>query len=289
MDRKPVIFADAEGMNAGPAIRGTPAQTLSVVIGDAFGGSSPVTFSGDWLVQNTFDGFDRNVAGTDPTGGTLLRTFDPGARTIAAQFYGSPGGPTPADNGGSNNVLLASAEARFDEAGRQYETQKDVFLDGGAYYNGVDGSLPSGRTVTHTGGGLAANSTANNHTDTVTLTAGGRSYVLSRTVFDRASRVTAIAADNGAITTIALDGAGRQPLVTDALGNSLQRTFDGNGNAVFTTRTELCTISAAVTSMPGSVPSPSATVKRSRSYERSASRLSASRPMRGLSQTQITG
>ena len=247
MDRKPVMFADTEGINAGPATRGTPAQTLSAVIGDAFGGSSPVTFSGDWLLQNTLDGFDRNIARTD-AGGTAVGTFDPGGRAVAAQIYGSPGGPTLADRGGSNNVLLASAEARFDEAGRKYEIQKDAFLDGGAYYDGIAGSLPSGRTVTHTGGGLAINSNANNHTATVTLTAGGRSYVLSRTVFDRAGRKTALAEDNGAITTITLDGAGRMPLVTDALGNSVQRTFDGNGNTVFATSVEKCTISGSIAS-----------------------------------------
>ena len=55
------------------------------------------------------------------------------------------------------------------------------------YYIGVANKLPSGRTVTHTGGGLAANSTSNNHTNTVTLTAAGVSYVLTRLVFDRAA------------------------------------------------------------------------------------------------------
>jgi hypothetical protein len=80
----------------------------------------------------------------------------------------------------------------------------------------------------------------------VILAAGGTSYVLSRTVFDRAERTIATAADNGAITTISLDGAGRQPLVVDALGNSVQRTFDGNGNATLTTRVEQCTISGTI-------------------------------------------
>jgi RHS repeat-associated protein len=246
MNRNLNIFAISEGITGGPATRGTPAQTLSAIIGDAFGGSSSVTFSGDWLVQNCFDGFDRKIDSTDAAGGLVANTFDPGGRTIAVQAFGSPGGPTPPDRSGSSNVLLASGEARFDEAGRQYETQRDVFLDGGAYYVGVPGNLPSGRAVTHTGGGLAANSTANNHTAAVVLTAGGTSYVLSRTVFDRADRVTATAADNGAITTITLDGAGRQPLVVDALGNSVASTFDGNGNTTFMTRVEKCTISGSI-------------------------------------------
>jgi YD repeat-containing protein len=228
----------------GPATRGTPAQTLSAVIGDAFGGSANVTFSGDWVVENFFDGFDRNISAVDAAGGMVLSFFDPGGRAIAGVTYGSPGGPTPTDRTGSSNVLLASSESRFDEAGRQYEAQRDVFLDA-AYYTAGPAGLPSGRTVTHTGGGLATNSTANNHTATVVLTAGGTSYVLERTVFDRADRVTGTAADNGAITTVTLDGAGRKIETEDALGNILRNTFDGNGNVIFTTRIEMCTISSS--------------------------------------------
>jgi len=230
----------------GAAQRGSAAQSLSAVIGDAFQSSTSQTFTGDWVTQNVFDGFDRLIDSTDAVGGVTQNAFDPGGRVIATQTLGSPGGPTPADHSGDANVLLASAEARFDEAGRQYETQRDVFLDGGAYYLGIPGNLPSGRTVTHTGGGLAANSTANNHTGKVTLTAGGTSYVLSRTVFDRADRTIATGADNGAVTTLTLDGAGRVIAAQDALGNIVQNQFDGNSNVIFTTRIETCTISDTI-------------------------------------------
>jgi hypothetical protein len=197
MDCKPNIFARGDGLTGSPATRGTPAQTLTAVIGDAFGGSASVTFSGDWLIENYYDGFDRNISSIDAAGGMALSFFDPGNRAISTLTYGSPGGPTPTDRNGNANVLLASGAARFDEAGRQYETQKDVFLDA-AYYTGGPAGLPSGRTVTHTGGGLAANSPANNHTATVSLTAGGTSYVLSRKVFDR--RRTALNAAEAAMS-----------------------------------------------------------------------------------------
>jgi YD repeat-containing protein len=210
MKRKSSIFAHNDGHAGGPATRGTPPQTLSAIIGDAFG-SVAVTFSGDWVLQNTYDGFDRLITGEDAAGGTVQKAFDPGGRTIAAQVFGTVGGPAPTDRGGSGNVLLASSEARFEEAGRQYEAHRDVFLPGGG----------DGR-------------------------AGGTSYVLARTVFDRADRTIAQADDNGAVTTVSLDGAGRQPLVVDALGNSLQRTFDGNGNVTFMTRIEKCTISGSI-------------------------------------------
>lgn len=249
LKREPLeLISDSQGhmdenqSKLGPAIRGTAAQTLSCVIGDAFNGGNNVTFTGDWLIQNSYDGFDRAVTVTDPVGGTTLNTFDPGGRQIATQFYGTPGGTTPTDRGGSRNILLSRGSTRFDEADRAYEIQRDVFIDSGNYYHGVPGKLPSGRSVTHTGGGLAVNSTGNSHTGTVVLTSGGVSYVLSRNVFDRASRTTATATDNGAITTVAYDGANRQPTITDPLGNVTANTFDPNGNTVMTVRSEKCTI-----------------------------------------------
>ena len=161
------------------------------------------------------------------------------------EVYGTAGGPTPADRCGADNVLLARAEARFDEPGRNYERQRDVFLPCG-YYAHVTPGLPSGRTVTHTGGGLAINSPANNHTDTVVLTAGGKSYVLERTVFDRTDRTTAVASDNAAVATVTLDGAGRATGAADALGNRVVNQFDANGNTVYSTVIELCTISDTI-------------------------------------------
>jgi len=119
MNRKPHIFLGERRKTGYSATRGTPAE-FSAIIGDAFGGSSSVIFLGDWLVQNTFDGFDRKIGSTDAAGGLVLNTFDPGGRTIASETLGSPRGPTPTDRSGSANALLASSEARFDEAGRRY-------------------------------------------------------------------------------------------------------------------------------------------------------------------------
>ena len=91
--------------------------------------------------------------------------------------------------------------------------------------------LPSGRAVTHTGGGLAANSTANNHTGTVTLTAGGVSYVLTRTVFDRAEPD-----DRNRRRTTARSRATPMTAPTDRWRSPIRwatsrtNTFDANGN-----------------------------------------------------------
>ena len=217
---------------SGGAASGT-LQTIYIV--DAFGSGSMLTLTGSWALQNAYDGFDRIVTATDAVGGVVDLTYDPTSTLIQKQTQGTIGGASPTDNSGSSNTELANATMRFDEALRLYEQQEDVLLPSGI-------SLPSGRTVTHTGGGLATNSTANDHTGTATLTSGDTSYVLTRTIYDRSGRVVAVLNDNTAETDYAYDGAGRQILVTDPLGNTVATQFDGNGNAVQVTQTEVCTI-----------------------------------------------
>ncbi len=123
------------------------------------------------------------------------------------------GGATPTDNSGSGNETLTSRETYFDEAGRPYEQQQDVFMATGT-------SVPSTRAITHTGGGLAHNSTGNGHTATVTISSSpgpsNASYVLSRTVYDSAGRTVATMQDlqpstsSTAQTAYAFDGANRR-------------------------------------------------------------------------------
>ena len=149
-------------------------------------------------------------------------------------------GATPTDRTGSANQLLSTQIARFDEGGRKYEDQADVLIA-----NTV--TLPSGRTVTHTGGSLASNSTANDHNQTVTLTAGGTSYVLTRTVYDRADRNVQSIADNTAVSSTAYDGAGRPVQSTDPLGNTVSTQYDGNSNPIVSVSMEISTITAPAT------------------------------------------
>jgi len=92
----------------GPAQRGTAAQSLSVIIDDAFNGSVAKTYTGDWVVQNTYDGFDRLIKSVDAVGGVTQNTYDPLGNLIATQRSGTAGGPTPTDRTGSYNVLLSS-------------------------------------------------------------------------------------------------------------------------------------------------------------------------------------
>ncbi len=208
------------------------ATSLKAYIRNAFGSGLVLTATGDWVLQNAYDGFDRVVIATDAVGGVANSTYDPTSTLIQKQTQGTVGGATPVNRRGSGNVLLASTEMRYDEALRLYEQQQDVFMAGGS----------GGYAITHTGGGLLANSTDNTHTGTVTLTSGGSSYVLTRTIYDRSGRVVATLADNTAQTSFAYDGAGRQTLSTDPLGNTVATQFDGNSNPVRVTQTEVCTI-----------------------------------------------
>jgi len=230
----------------GPAQRGTSNNSLSVTIANAFNSGNSLTQTGDWLLANTLDGFDRAIAATDAVGGGTNNTFDPTGQNIQRQMLGSPNGPTPTDRTGSGNVPLELAQTRYDEGGRPYESQRSVFLNTGLSGGVPTNNIPSGRAVTHTGGGLAANSTTNSNTATVTLTTGGQSYTLTRTVFDRAGRATNRGDDNGAISTVAYDGANRRISETDAAGNVTQYTFDANGNPTGVTRVEQCTISSSI-------------------------------------------
>jgi RHS repeat-associated protein len=234
----------------GPVDRGGVGTHQSVTINDAFHGSSNVMYVGDWQVQNTYDGLDRQILSTDAVGNQSLSTFDPGGRAIASSRLGPAGGATPTSRNGTNNVPLAGGSARYDEAGRGYEQQQDAFLNTGISGGSPTHILPSTRAATHTGGGLAANGTANNHTGTVTLTASSSnaSYLLNRRVFDRAGRLNVSATDNGAKTRYTFDGVDRQLSMTDALGNFSTNTYDANGNVTGITRTEVCTIGSAIAS-----------------------------------------
>ena len=225
----------------GPADRGTVNNSLTATIADAFSDGASLVHTGDWSLMNTIlDGFNRVTQAMDAVGGYTAFTYDPGSRPIESDRYGTVGGTTPTDRTGAGNQLLSTQITRFDEAGRRYESQNNVLI-------AATVTLPSGRTVTHTGGGLAGNSTANDHNQTVTLTTGGQSYVLTRTVYDRADRSVQTIGDNTAVSTTAYDGANRLILTTDALGNTTAIQYDGNSNPTLITRTEYATITAPAT------------------------------------------
>jgi YD repeat-containing protein len=109
----------------GPADRtGNPGTVLTATIADAFRSEIPLAHTGDWVLQNTLDGFNRVTQATDAIGNVTLNTYDPGSRVVQVVLNGPIGGASPTDRTGSGNVTLASAESRFDEGGRAYESHR---------------------------------------------------------------------------------------------------------------------------------------------------------------------
>ena len=178
-----------------------------MTIEDAFRSGAALTQTGDLLVDNTIDGFDRVKKATDPLGNyvdtgdgfTGANPFlDPDGRVIRSANFGTIG------DGGSTVVELARKFMRFDEGGRGYETQRDVFVASGV-------TLPSGRTITHDDTScLQANSTTPRTTGPIQIyPMRRRSYVLTRNIFDPGGRTVSILADNASSTDLTYDGAGR--------------------------------------------------------------------------------
>ncbi len=226
----------------GPAARGGSGNHQTVIINDAFDSGTNLTHTGDFASENILDGFDRVIKTIDAVGNVELIDHDPSGRVVKRTQQGPVGGPTPTNRNGTNNVDLTVAVMRFDEAGREYEYQENVFVADGT-------TLSSSRNVDHTAGGLETNSTANGHTATVQLVTGGSgtansTYVLTRTVYDRTGRVATLIADNTGETTSEYDGANRLITQTDAVGNIVEHQYDANGNVTLTTRIEKCTITA---------------------------------------------
>jgi hypothetical protein len=136
-----------------PVNRGGAGTSLSVTISRAFGdGAASETYTGDWTVFNTYDGMDRLSDSRDAVGGHVLPLFDPAGRVIDVTTTGQVGGPSPTTVSPSGNQTLSHTLARFDEAGREYESQKMIFVA-----SGVTGA---GNNVVHNFGSLQANSTS---------------------------------------------------------------------------------------------------------------------------------
>ena len=129
---------------------------------------------------------------------------------------------------------------RFDEAGRQYESQRNVFL--------ADGTTlafrPHGDAHRRRAGGQLDGQQPHRHGRR--SPAAGSSYVLTRTIFDAGGRTVATLADNTAPNDDRLmTGPTAESRSPTPWATSSPITFDAAGNLIFSTRTEICTITAA--------------------------------------------
>jgi RHS repeat-associated protein len=209
----------------------------SVTIEDAFRSATTLNYTGVFALENTLDGFDRVIQATDPLGNYIdtgvgytgdNAFLDPDGRVIQSDNY-APGTPP---------VKLASAQFRFDEGGRQYEAQRNVFV-------AANVTLTPDQTIWHDDTGcLATNSTTTRSDGAIEIyPTRGQSYVLTRNIFDPGGRVVTALADNSSATNFQYDGADRRTLITDALGNTVANTFDAAGNLIVVVRTEKYSVS----------------------------------------------
>ncbi|HEX8912541.1 MAG TPA: hypothetical protein VF796_09290, partial [Humisphaera sp.] len=223
---------------SGTALTVTVRGAFELPSGSAVPAGTSTNYTGDWEQQVKYDGFDRAILVEDAVGGTLRQAYDPVGNLVEILQRGAAGGATPTTRppmppDPALSVDLARAVHRFDEASRRYEEQADVFLN-----TTMGHAVPSGRTVVHKPGGLLPNTPGGHDLPAVTLTSGGRTSVLTRSVYDRLGRVVGSIADNAAAGTLQYDGAGRVITETDPLSNRVAHLYDAAGNETRTTRYE---------------------------------------------------
>lgn len=195
-------------------------------VGHAFGGVRPLKLDLRDTYRHVYDGFDRRIVTEDPIGNLERYEYDPGSRLISVAAHEGSGKQRPP-------VRLAQFHARFDEGGRLYEEQQDVFL-------GTNVKPPVGAAIEQRSGGLVPIHLSNSavYQDPADLSAGQQGYVLTRTVFDRAGRPFQVHDDNQAVTILQYDGVGRAIRISDPMGNKADSTHDANGNVVRVLSTE---------------------------------------------------
>lgn len=154
-----------------------------------------------------YDGFDRLIRIVDAVGNRTERTYDPASNLTSESRFGPVGGPSPRDNRGTNNLLLARTLFKYDELSRQFQTDRALFDTNGS-------SVQDGP--------LAAN----------------EGLVTTRMEYDRNSRGTRMLDDNIHQTLFEYDGADRLLRRTDELSNRVEYVYDGNNNIIRRTEIE---------------------------------------------------
>jgi len=153
-----------------------------------------------YISYSVFDFDNRPIAQSDPNGNGTTTAYDTAGNALTTQA-----GAVSQLTGAITQVLVRTYR-RYDEAGRQYQTVKDIDLatDESALVDPAASASPS--------------------------------YV---TLFDPGSRIDVSRDANGNATSFTYDAAGRQLTVTDALGNSAANTYDQDGNVVVLTEVEV--------------------------------------------------
>ena len=72
--------------------------------------------------------FDRIIRSVDAAGNETRLHYDPASNIISSEVWGTIGGPTRSNNSTTGNVLLAKGAAYFDELGRLYQREAELFV-----------------------------------------------------------------------------------------------------------------------------------------------------------------
>lgn len=155
----------------------------------------------------SYDGFDRRIRTVDAVGNAMEYVYDPASNVVAESYFGRNGGPSPTNNSGAANVLLARSEVLFDELSREFQSDRVLFANTTPV--GPDGPLTPG---------------------------DGKATM--RYEYDRNSRRTRTLNDNDHEMVTEYDGVDRVVRTVDQLDNELRYRYDDNHNRTETTEVE---------------------------------------------------
>jgi YD repeat-containing protein len=166
-----------------------------------------------------YDGFDRQVSVIDAVGNQNFTNYDPAGNVVRVSQFGPVGGPSPRSNAAATftqpltlrsfrQPLLSQVEYKYDELGRMFERNDQLFV-----YNGVTYV----RTPVPRDGPLGA---AND------------GIVVTRYEYDRKSRRTFLIEDDLSTFQTFYDGVDRVIREIDPELNEVLYTYDDNNNTV---------------------------------------------------------
>lgn len=155
------------------------------------GGGHPTTYQ--------YDAYTRLWKTIDPLGNYTTLAYDPNDFVVENSSFD-----------GQTNALLAHSTTSYDERGRIYQTDADLFILGSIGITETDGPLTP-----------------------------GDGKVTDRFVFDKRGLTTKVTDDNAITITTLYDALGRPTQESDELGNSTSYSYDKASNVTTVTETEI--------------------------------------------------
>lgn len=184
---------------------GSPAPATTTFAHNANGKITRITNANGSPLDLFYDGFDRQVGEVDALGNIRRWQLDANGHVVSLRQFDGQEGRNPARLlVAPGAVLLGHAQTSYDERNRPYQTR-------GQYFSA---DLATGVLTPITSDG------------------NGDGWAQTTIAYDRNSQVVQRVDDNGNARDYSFNGLSRLLTETDALGNVLTYTYDGNGNLV---------------------------------------------------------